>query len=63
MAVQKINKLNDIENKIKTYKFDNILFNIILVINRIITLLKSQILRRGKPLFFQREFSKNEFPY
>ena len=66
MAVQpsqKINQLNDIENKIKIYRFDNILFSIIIFINRIITLLKSRILRRGKPLIFQKEFSKNVFPF
>ena len=64
MAVQpsqNINKFNVIKNTIKIYIFDNILFNIIIVINKIITLLKSIILTRGEPLFFQREFSQDKF--
>ena len=45
MAVQppqKINQLNDIENKIKIYRFDNILFSIvdIIMIYVILQLLK-----------------------
>ena len=56
MAVQFsqiINKENDIENKINFYMFNSILVYIIIVIDKIITLLKSLLLRRKEILYFQ----------
>ena len=65
MAVQSsqnINQENDIENNINFYRFDNFLVYIIIVINRIVILLNSRILKSGMPLFFKGESSQEEFP-
>ena len=47
-----INQSNDIENNIYYYRLNNILVYIIIVINKIITLLKNRILRKSKILYF-----------
>ena len=52
---QNINQSNDIENNIYYYRLNNILVYIIIVINKIITLLKNRILRKAKILYFHEK--------
>ena len=55
------NKDNNFENKIIFNRLDNILFYIIIVIDKIIILPNSLNLKRTKILSIQEDFPKNEF--
>ena len=57
---QNINQSNDIENNIYYYRLNNILVYIIIVINKIITLLKNRILRKAKILYFHEKIHNYE---
>ena len=58
---QNINQDNNFENKIIFNRLDNILFYIIIVIDKIIILPNSFNLKRTKTLSIQEDFSKNKF--